>query len=106
LEKPSWNPNWPARKADKVVTNYFSIFEGADRPLLKDNGGTSCTHALKAGSPALDMAWTGRPGEHPFACAQFDQRWAERPSTWTGTGCDAGAFERTGQVQPSGLGCR
>ena len=51
---------------------------------LADNGGPTMTHALLAGSPALD-AWTaGCPGP------DTDQRGAVRPQ---GTACDIGAYE-------------
>ena len=55
---------------------------------LKDNGGPTRTHALKPGSPAVDVI--------PFTdpdCAGKDQRGVDRPQ---GTGCDIGAFERDG----------
>jgi hypothetical protein len=111
LEVPPWNPDWPSRPTDQ--TNIDPQFKtGLDRfgypiPLLADNGGTSCTHALLKGSPAVDNAWTGRPGEHPFACETYDQRWVTRDSAEnvSGAGCDVGAFERRSVVPPSGLGC-
>ncbi|WP_417910105.1 choice-of-anchor Q domain-containing protein [Candidatus Electronema sp. PJ] len=49
---------------------------------LADNGGPTKTHALPAGSPAIDLDTTCSTGT--------DQRGANRPS---GAGCDAGAFE-------------
>ncbi|NUM44027.1 MAG: hypothetical protein HUU38_04915, partial [Anaerolineales bacterium] len=56
---------------------------------LQDNGGSTWTHALLAGSPALDVANTS-------ACEATDQRGISRPQ---GTACDIGAFEReTGVV--------
>jgi len=51
---------------------------------LSDNGGPTKTHALPAGSPAIDLDTTCSPGT--------DQRASPRPY---GAGCDAGAFERT-----------
>lgn len=51
-------------------------------PLLADNGGPTLTHALVAGSPALDVVSSG--------CPASDQRGFARPE---GAGCDAGAFE-------------
>lgn len=51
---------------------------------LADNGGLTKTHALVAGSPAIDL---------DAACSaglSQDQRGEARPS---GAGCDAGAFE-------------
>ncbi len=50
---------------------------------LADNGGPTLTHALGAGSPALDAADAG-------ACPATDQRSVARPQ---GPGCDVGAFE-------------
>jgi CSLREA domain-containing protein len=51
---------------------------------LADNGGPTQTHALLAGSPALDTA-------NPTYCPPTDQRGITRPQ---GAGCDLGAFER------------
>jgi predicted outer membrane repeat protein len=51
---------------------------------LQDNGGKTDTHALVAGSPALDAI----PKE--LCAATEDQRGTKRPS---GSGCDIGAFE-------------
>jgi hypothetical protein len=56
--------------------------------ILKNNGGSTKTHALKPGSPALDVI--------PFTdpdCTGPDQRGMTRPQ---GLGCDIGAFERDG----------
>ena len=96
-------------------------------PKLADNGGTSCTHALcttvqqipyvdglaftycTSPSPAIDRAWTGNPGAHPFTCETYDQRWIKRPVDGDGDGkrlCDIGAFEHKQGIAPSGLGCR
>jgi hypothetical protein len=55
---------------------------------LKANGGPTQTHALKPGSPALDVLVFTDPD-----CAGTDQRGVARPQ---GTGCDIGAFERDG----------
>jgi predicted outer membrane repeat protein len=49
---------------------------------LASNGGASQTHALLAGSPALDVAVA--------PCPAMDQRGVSRPQ---GTSCDIGAFE-------------
>lgn len=51
--------------------------------LLKDNGGSTFTHALLPGSPAIDAV----PGS---ACEAKDQRGATRPQN---AACDIGAFE-------------
>ncbi len=48
------------------------------------NGGATLTHALNAGSPALDAA-------NPAHCPAADQRGVARPQ---GAGCDAGSVER------------
>jgi hypothetical protein len=109
----SWEPSWPSRAADKIggsewkdhIDPQFKTAPGSSTPLLADNGGTSCTHALLAGSPAIDSAWTGGPGDHPFACETWDQRWVTRHSAVSGAGCDIGAFELRGASSPSGLGC-
>ena len=53
---------------------------------LASNGGPTKTHALLAGSPAIDMA-----GGSPCATAK-DQRGVARPK---GPRCDAGAYEKT-----------
>jgi hypothetical protein len=50
---------------------------------LADNGGPTLTHALVAGSPALDVADAG-------TCPATDQRGIARPQ---GAGCDVGSFE-------------
>jgi hypothetical protein len=52
---------------------------------LADNGGRTLTHALVAGSPAIDAA----PVDND--CPATDQRGTTRPQ---GGGCDIGAFER------------
>lgn len=53
-------------------------------PTLADNGGPTLTHALVAGSPALDAAPSG------VCTSTTDQRGAVRSY---GAGCDAGAVE-------------
>jgi hypothetical protein len=50
---------------------------------LADNGGPTLTHALGAGSPAIDAA-------DAAVCPATDQRGVIRPQ---GAGCDVGAFE-------------
>ena len=52
---------------------------------LQDNGGPTFTHALQAGSPAIDAIPTDT------CSAQTDQRGVSRPQ---GDACDIGAFER------------
>jgi beta-glucanase (GH16 family) len=51
---------------------------------LASNGGPTATHALLAGSPAIDAA-------DAAVCPPADQRGVARPQ---GAGCDVGAFER------------
>jgi fibronectin-binding autotransporter adhesin len=50
---------------------------------LADNGGTTLTHALLVGSPAIDAG-------DPSYCLASDQRGMRRPF---GSGCDIGAYE-------------
>jgi CSLREA domain-containing protein/uncharacterized repeat protein (TIGR01451 family) len=60
--------------------------------ILQDNGGGTFTHALAAGSPAVDAGSPSAPGSGGNACALADQRGIFRP---LGTRCDIGAFERS-----------
>jgi CSLREA domain-containing protein len=60
---------------------------------LADNGGPTDTHALLAGSPALDA------GDNA-TCLATDQRGVTRPQ---GPGCDIGAFETTPEDQIAAL---
>ena len=56
---------------------------------LADNTGSTWTHALRRGSPALDAAIG--------SCASYDQRGVSRPQDGDGDGaavCDLGAYER------------
>ena len=60
---------------------------------LQANGGPTPTHALRAGSPAIDAG-----GDDPFlfACERVDQRGVSRPQDGDGDGdprCDIGAVE-------------
>jgi len=50
---------------------------------LQDNGGSTFTHALIAGSPAIDAG-------NPITCLATDQRGIARP---VGSKCDIGAYE-------------
>jgi hypothetical protein len=51
---------------------------------LADNGGPTLTHALQAGSPAIDAADIA-------VCPATDQRGVARPQ---GPSCDVGSYER------------
>jgi predicted outer membrane repeat protein len=57
---------------------------------LANNGGTTQTHALLPGSPAMDAGNPLTPGSGGFACDGADQRGITRPQ---GSACDIGAFE-------------
>jgi hypothetical protein len=57
---------------------------------LASNGGPTQTHALTAGSPAIDQGTAGCPPVPPA-----DQRGVTRPQ---GAGCDVGSFELQGAV--------
>jgi CSLREA domain-containing protein len=60
---------------------------------LADNGGSTNTHALAAGSPAINAG-------DPASCQVTDQRGVARP----GGGCDIGAFEYVAPSTPGGGG--
>ena len=65
---------------------------GVSGPLLgslADNGGPTRTHALLAGSPAIDAVPSGTNGCGTVVTA--DQRGVQRPQ---GGACDAGSFEK------------
>jgi hypothetical protein len=107
---------WPIYAKDVFVMSKQGSHPLAYAPKLADNCGTSCTHALCKSlqptgpeyyhygcanpSPAIDRAWTGKPGAHPMACEAYDQRWAKR-----GSRCDIGAFEYGKSAPRIGLGC-
>lgn len=57
---------------------------------LADNGGPTLTHALLAGSPALNAGNPGVPGSGGNTCEAGDQIGANRP---LGATCDIGAVE-------------
>lgn len=60
---------------------------------LQDYGGLTFTHALMAGSPAINTGNPATPGIGGSACLVTDQRGTARPN---GNNCDIGAFEYTG----------
>jgi CSLREA domain-containing protein/LPXTG-motif cell wall-anchored protein len=57
---------------------------------LASNGGSTQTHALQSGSPAIDKGNPAAPGSGGSSCAGTDQRGTTRP---VGTRCDIGAYE-------------
>jgi len=67
---------------------------------LADNGGRTRTHALEAGSPAIDHGNPAAPGSGPDACPAADQRGILRPRR---AACDIGAFEEQGGFAVSGV---
>ncbi len=73
---------------DQVGTSISPIDPLIDT--LQDNGGTTWTHALFVGSPAIDLANPITPGSNTDACATVDQRGISRPQ---GSACDVGAYE-------------
>jgi CSLREA domain-containing protein len=66
---------------------------------LADNGGPTFTHALLAGSAALDAANPTTPGSPDPACEATDQRGVTRPQ---GPRCDIGAYEACGTTGSAG----
>jgi CSLREA domain-containing protein len=90
------------------VANLFGVSDGCtpggpDRAgadprlsILGDHGGPTPTHALLAGSPAIDLAPS-------ITCSGADQRGLPRPADGDADGilgCDAGAVERAPGCQP------
>ncbi len=66
--------------------------------MLADNGGSTQTHALLAGSPAINAGNSANPGSGSPACELTDQRGYGRPDR-----CDIGAYEYNALVQPIAL---
>ena len=64
----------------------------ANLAVLANNGGPTQTHALLAGSPAIDAGNPAAPGSGGIACEAADQRGAIRPPLSQGR-CDIGAYE-------------
>jgi CSLREA domain-containing protein len=75
---------------------------GVDASLgpLANNGGPTLTHALLAGSPAIDTGDPAQPGSGGTACPASDQRGFFRPQ---GAACDIGAVERINDFAVSGV---
>ena len=69
-------------------------------PLLgppQNNGGSTHTHALQSGSPAIDAGNPATPGSAAPACEATDQRGETRPVDGDGDStaiCDIGTFEK------------
>ena len=81
----------PGNCASNHLDDNAAIMTSVLEPLAA-NGGFGPTHALRAGSVAIDAA-TGSEG----GCPALDQRGAARPIDGDGDGtaiCDIGAFER------------
>jgi hypothetical protein len=67
---------------------------------LQNNGGPTPTHALLAGSPAIDAGNPARPGSSATACATRDQRGVRRPRDGNHDRiprCDMGSYELGGR---------
>ncbi|MVF14211.1 hypothetical protein FT643_18900 [Ketobacter sp. MCCC 1A13808] len=85
--------------ADIVDTPSGSNIVGVDPLLgpLQDNGGSTLTHALLDGSPAIDQ------GDNA-TCPDTDQRGIARPQDGNADGlstCDMGAYEREAATGPN-----
>ena len=75
--------------ADCTVSGSAPIIGNPNLGSLKNNGGPTQTHALLAGSPAIDAGNTGGCRDEFGVPLTTDQRGFNRPSL----GCDIGAFE-------------
>ena len=91
-----------------LTGNTVGTITGKDPLLapLANNGGPTATHALLAGSPAIDSGDPASPGGPGTACPSTDQRGFLRPR---GKGCDIGAVEDLGGfrvlgVEPTSIG--
>ena len=83
--------NFTAASTDQTNTD-------AKLDTLKDNGGSTKTHALLTGSPAIDAGNPATPGSGGNACPSTDQRGTSRPQ---GTLCDIGAYELAAASAPN-----
>lgn len=71
---------------------------------LTDNGGTTQTHALLPGSPAIDAGSTGACHDERGAPLNTDQRGTARPQDGNSdniTTCDIGAYEQGASSPPT-----
>ena len=75
--------------ADCTVSGSAPIIGNPNLGPLKNNGGPTQTHALLAGSPAIDAGNTGGCRDEFGVLLTTDQRGINRPAS----GCDIGAFE-------------
>ncbi|HEX5038384.1 MAG TPA: choice-of-anchor Q domain-containing protein [bacterium] len=82
-------------QVDKIFDATFTLAQVLDTTLA-DNGGSTPTHALASGSPAIDAGNPAAPGGGGGACETKDQRGFNRPIDGNGDAaarCDIGAFE-------------
>ncbi|MEX1020892.1 MAG: CSLREA domain-containing protein [Litorilinea sp.] len=81
-----------------LASSTASDITAADAGLepLALNEGSTPTHALALGSPAIDAGNNSEPGTSSNSCFAVDQRGVERPADGSGDSvalCDIGAFE-------------
>ncbi len=76
----------PQQPSDNIAFDNINIGP------LADNGGPTKTHALLAGSNAIENGNPATPGSGDPACEATDQRGIVRPK---GARCDSGALERS-----------
>jgi CSLREA domain-containing protein len=80
----------PGPSCNTDTVDNFLVANAMVAPSLAQNGGLTRTHALLAGSPAINAG---------ASCLATDQRGVSRPQ---GAACDIGAYEATGATPPSG----
>ncbi|MBC8163897.1 MAG: hypothetical protein H7Z42_22030 [Roseiflexaceae bacterium] len=98
LASPLTSEGHNLENADTCALRGVADRSGQDARLgpLQDNGGPTLTHALGAGSPAIDAGSSA-----PAVCPATDQRGVARP---VGRSCDIGAYEAGGDVPVIGGG--